>query len=197
MSNTILTPAVALYKAPHFTGYDNNNTITLNADQIGAFTPRPGYLKRYLVPGQNQVQYLLTFEPTSAELLDPNTILGVYVEQNGAGVLIDCISVANLDAALNGTGNITQNYAGGIPLFVSPAAVAYCLVRADNGSSYAHDKVTLDYVLQSYGNIAMRSSFSGISHYTIYSFQPPIPQTPVGPGTSGQTDIISLGACSS
>jgi hypothetical protein len=41
MSNTFLLPVVALYKAPHFTGYDSNNVISINADLVQAFTPRP------------------------------------------------------------------------------------------------------------------------------------------------------------
>lgn len=198
MANTILLAVVALYKAPHFVAYDTNeNQISLNADQIQAFTPRPAWIKRYLVPGQNQIQILLTFEPTSAEVADPNTLTGVYVEQNGLGVVVDCISVANLVAALNGTGSYTQQYPGTPPVFVSPTATGYCLVRADDGSGYAHDKVISDYVTQYVGNIVMRSHFSGITHYSLSSFVPPIPQTPVGPTGSGITDIITSGLCSS
>jgi hypothetical protein len=198
MANTILLAVIALYKAPHFVGYDvNENQISLNADRIGAFTPRPAWIKRYLVPGQNQIQYLLTFEPTSAEVADPNTLTGVYVEQDGLGVVVDCISVANLVAALNGTGSYTQQYTTGVPAFTSPTTTAYCLVRADDGSGYAHNKVESDYVLQYYGNIIRRSYFSGISHYTLNSFTVPVPQTPQPPTGSGVTDIITVGACSS
>lgn len=198
MANTILLAVVALYKAPHFVGYDiTENQISLNADRVQAFTPRNAWIKRYLVPGQNQIQYLLTFEPTSADIADPNTLSGVYIEQDGKGVVIDCISVANLVAALNGTGSYTQQYTSGVPLFVSPTAVAYCLVRVDDGSGYAHAKVETDYVTQYTGNIIRRSFFSGISHYTLFSYTVPIPQTPVGPTGSGVADIITSGQCSS
>ena len=200
MANTILTPAVAIYKAPHFTGYDTNNVITLNGDRVQAFTPRPAWIKRYLVPGQNQIQYLLTFEPSSADLADPNTLTGVYIEQDGQGVVIDCISVVNLNAALNGTGSITQTYAGGIPLFVSPTAVAYCLIRADDGSAYAHGQVSTAYVGQYWGNIRLRSNVSGISHYTIFSFSFPVAQLNIQPGISAANavlDQITAGACTS
>lgn len=201
MANTFLLAAVALYKAPHFTGYDSNNVISLNADNILAFTPRPAWIKRYLVPGQNQIQYLVTFEPSSADLADPNTLLGVYIEEMpGMGVVIDCISVANLNSALNGVGTITQNYASGIPAFTTPTAIAYCLSRADDGSSYAHGQVSVQYVGQYYGNIRLRSNVSGISHYILFSFTFPIAQLNVQPGIAAAAavlDTITAGACTS
>lgn len=198
MANTILLAVVALYKAPHFVGYDTNeNQISINADRVQAFTPRNAWIKRYLVPGQNQIQYLLTFEPTSAELADPNTLSGVYIEQDGKGVVVDCISIANLVVALNGTGSYTQQYTSGVPLFVSPTATAYCIVRQDDGSGYAHAKIETDYVTQYVGNIIRRSWFSNVSHYTVNSFTVPIAQTPVGPTGSGVMDIVVVGSCSS
>jgi hypothetical protein len=203
MANTILTAAYALYKAPHFTGYDANNLITINADLIGAFTPRPAWIKRYLVPGQNQVQYLLTFEPSSADLADPNILTGVYIEQNGVGVVIDCINVANAEAAFNGTGSLTTTYIGqpgGIPLFTTPSAVAYCISRADDGSASAHGLVSQAYVNQYVGNVRLRSNISGISHYTVFSYVFPIAQLcpqPGVPSTSWVADIVTAGACAS
>ena len=203
MANTILTPAYALYKAPHFTGYDSNNQITINADLIGAFTPRAAWIKRYLVPGQNQIQYLLTFEPTSADLADPNILTGVYVEQNGQGVVIDCVSVTNAENAFNGTGSIITTYIGqpgGIPLWTSPVALAYCLSRADDGSTYAHGQVAMQYVNQYTGNIRLRSNISGISHYVLFSYSFPIAQLNVQPGipaANASLDIITAGNCTS
>jgi hypothetical protein len=203
MANTILTAAYALYKAPHFTGYDSNNQITINADLIGAFTPRPAWIKRYLVPGQNQIQYLATFEPSSADLADPNILTGVYIEQNGQGVVIDCINVANAQAAFNGTGSLTTTYIGqpgGIPLWTSPVALAYCLSRADDGSAFAHGQVSTQYVGQYIGNIRLRSNISSISHYILFSYVFPIAQLnpiPGTPSTGWSLDQISAGACTS
>jgi len=203
MANTILTAAYALYKAPHFTGYDSNNQISINADLIGAFTPRPAWIKRYLVPGQNQIQYLVTFEPSSADLADPNILTGVYVEQNGQGVVIDCINVVNAEAAFNGTGSLTTTYIGqpgGIPLFTTPTAIAYCISRADNGSADAHGLISQAYVGQYTGNIRLRSNISGISHYIAFSYTFPIAQlcpTPGLPSTSWQVDVVTAGACTS
>lgn len=199
MANTFLLPAVCLYKAPHFTGYDPNNVISINADRVQALTPRPAWIKRYLVPGQNQIQYLLTFEPSSADLVDPNLLQGVYLEQDGLGFVIDSISVANTNDALNGVGSITQRYGAGIPLFVSPSAIAYCLVRADDGSGYAHDQVVMQYVTQYWGNVRLRSNVSGISHYTLFSFQPIVAQLNIQPGLTPPyvLDTITVGACTS
>lgn len=203
MANTILTAAYCLYKAPHFTGYDSNNLITINADLIGAFTPRPAWVKRYLVPGQNQIQYLVTFEPSSADLADPNILTGVYIEQNGLGVVIDCISVANAEAAFNGTGSLTTTYIGqpgGIPLFTTPAALAYCISRADDGSAGSHGLVSQAYVGQYVGNVRLRSNISGISHYIVFSYVFPIAQLcpiPGTPSTSWIADIVTAGACAS
>lgn len=198
MANTFLLPATCLYKAPHFTGYDANNLVSINADRVQALTPRPAWIKRYLVPGQNQVQYLLTFEPSSADLLDPNLLQGVYLEQDGLGFVIDSISVANTNDALNGVGSITQRYGAGIPLFTTPTAVAYCLVRADDGSAYAHGQVSTQYVTQYYGNVRLRSNVSGISHYILFSFTFPIAQLNIQPGipaSSAVLDQITAGAC--
>ena len=200
MANSYLLSAVALYKAPHFTAYDPNNVISINVDRIQAFTPRPAWIKRYIVPGQNQIQYLLTFEPSSADLLDPNILTGVYIEQDGQGVVVDCINVANFIAAADGAGTIIQTYPAGVPLFITPSALAYCLVRADDGSTAAHGKVSTDYVTQYYGNIRLRSNVSGISHYILFSFTFPVAQlniTPGIPAANAILDTITAGSCTS
>lgn len=190
MAITFIVNAVALYKSPHLiASSDPNNIIGINVDRLQGFSPRLAWVKRYLVPGQNQVQALLTFEPTSAEQLDPNTIVGLYIEIDGQGVVIDCISIANFISVANGVStSFTQTYPGGVPAFVSPVPSAFCVVRADDGSGSAHNNVVKDYVTQYIGNIVLRSNFSGVSHYTMNSYTTPIP---IG------SDIISSGACSS
>ena len=188
MASSYLLSAVALYKAPHFTAFDSNNVITINVDQVAAFTPRPVWITRYLVPGQNQVQYLITFEPTSAQLLDVNTLQGVYVEQNGQGVVVDCISVQNFVTAADNSGTLTQRYGGGVPQFVTPTAIAYCLIRSDDASAYSHGLVSTDYVGQYVGNVIVRSAVSGISHYILFAYSLPVA---IG------TDSITAGACTS
>lgn len=188
MASSYLLAAVALYKAPHFTAFDPNNVISINVDRIMAFTPRPVWIKRYLVPGQNQVQYLITFEPSSADLLDVNILQGVYIEQDGQGVVVDCISVSNFITAADNSGTLTQRYPAGVTAFVSPTANVFCVVRADDGSAGAAGLMSTDYVGQMVGNVQLRSNTSGISHYIINSFTTPFP---IG------SDSISAGACSS
>lgn len=188
MADTFIIAAFALYKATHYTGNDSNNEIGINVSKLQGFSPRLAWLKRYIVPGQNQVQYLLTFEVSSIDQQDPNLLQGVYLEVSGEGVLIDCISVDNFIAAADGTGTITRNYAAGVPAFTSPTPAAYCLVRSDDGSAAAHGDASTDYVGAYIGNMIVRSSFSGVTHYSFNSFTIP---KPLG------TDIISSGVCSS
>lgn len=188
MASSYLLAATALYKAPHFTAYDSNNVITINADRIMAFTPRNAWILRYLVPGQNQIQYLVTFEPTSAQLLDVNTLQGIYVEQDGQGVVVDCISITNFVTAVDTGGSITGKYNGTIPAFVSPTAIAYCISRADDGSGFAHDNVVTDYLLDYVGNVRLRSNISGVSHYIVFSY--------TFPAARG-ADVVTAGACTS
>jgi len=71
MADTYLISAVAIYKATHFTP---NETIAINVARLQGYSPRNAWVKRYLVQGQNQIQYLLDFEPSSADVLDPNIL---------------------------------------------------------------------------------------------------------------------------
>jgi hypothetical protein len=176
MPDTFIISAVAIYKAPHFTGFDSNNEIGINVSKLQGFSPRFAYLKRYLVPGQNQVQYLLTFDVSSVDLLDPNTLTGVYVEVSGEGVLVDCISVDDFIATADGTqAALTRKYASGIPAFVTPTPSTYCITRLDDGSVSAHSQVSTDYVGQYIGNVIMVSRLTGSSIYRISSYTVPIP----------------------
>lgn len=174
MADTYLFQATAIYKAPHYVFNDPNNIIDFNAPKIDAFTPRQCWLRRYLVAGQNQVQYLLTFEVTSADLLDPNILTGIYVEQDGMGVMIDCISIANFNSVANGdTATITPRY-GTPPAFTTPTPSYYCVTRSDDGSGYAHDQVVMQYVGQYIGNVRMKSNVSGVSVYQFQTYTVPI-----------------------
>lgn len=168
MAETIFQ-ATAIYTAGHYTFNDPNNVIELNSTRLQGFTPRNAYLLRYIIPGQNQVQYLLTFEPSSADLADVNTIVGLYVEEDGKGVLIDCISITQFNAVANGTGTIQRRY-GAAPAFTTPTASFWCVTRSDDGSGHAHNKVVMDYVGQYIGNVRMKSNISGTSVYTFQAY---------------------------
>lgn len=168
MAETIF-PVTAIWTNGHYVFNDPNNTITLNSVRLQGFTPRNAWLLRYIVPGQNQVQYLLTFEPTSADLADSNTIQGLYIEEDGKGVLIDCISIDNFDAVANGSGSIQRRY-GAAPAFTNPSANFWCVTRSDDGSAAAHGDVSTDYVGQYFGNVRLKSNVSGTSVYTFQAY---------------------------
>lgn len=171
MAETIFQ-ATAIFSNGHYVFNDPNNVITLNSTRLQGMTPRNAWLLRYLVPGQSQVQYLLTFEPSSADLADPNTIAGLYIEEDGIGVVIDCISITQFTAVANGTGTIQRRY-GAAPAFTNPSANWWCVTRSDDGSAYAHGKLSTDYVGQYIGNVRLKSNTSGTSVYTFQAYGTP------------------------
>ena len=175
MADTFIISGYALYKATHFTGFDNDNQIGINVSKLQGFSPRYAWVKRYLVPGQNQIQFLLTFGPSSAEVTDPNILQGVYIEISGEGVVIDCISVDNFIAAADGLGTITRRYAAGVPAFVSPTPTCYIIARLDDASGSAHNQVVMDYVGQYIGSVQFVSHVTGTSLYKVLSYTVPVP----------------------
>lgn len=172
MADTFIISGYAIYKATHLS---NLEEIGINVSKLQGFSPRYAYVKRYLVPGQNQVQALLTFEPTSDELLDPNTLQGVYVEVSGEGVVIDCISIDNFIAAADGTSTITRRYSGGYPAFTSPTPSCYTVTRLDDGTGFAHDVVVTDYVGQYIGSVKLVNHVTGTGTYQMSSYFRPRP----------------------
>ena len=167
--STILFQATAILKNEQYVFNDPNNVIEFNAVNIDAFSPRNAWLLRYIIPGTNQVQYLITFAPSSADLADSNTIQGLWVEQDGKGVLIDCISLENFNAVANGTGTIQRRY-GAAPAFTTPTPNYWCITRTDDGSTAAHGKVSTDYVGQYIGNVRLKSNTSGQSVYEVRAY---------------------------
>lgn len=184
MADTFLFQATAIYKATHYVFDDvNTRVIDFNAPRIQGFSPRNVWLLRQIIPGQNQIQYLLTFEPSSEQLLDSNTLQGLYVEQDGMGVMIDCISIANFNAVANGTlGGITPRY-GAPPAFTSPTPLYYCVTRSDDGTGFDHDTFVMDYVGQMIGNVRLTSNVTGVSIYRFQAYGTP---RPIG------SDVIAL-----
>lgn len=174
MADTFLFSATAIYQATHYVFDDvNTRVIDLNAPRIGGFSPRNVWLLRYIVPGQNQIQYELTFEPTSDQLADTNTLQGLYVEQDGLGVMIDCISIANFNAVANGTlGGISPRY-GAPPAFTTPTALYWCVTRSDDGTESDHSNITSDYVGQYIGNMRMVGNVTGVSTYRFQAYGTP------------------------
>lgn len=169
MSDTFLFQATAIFRRSQYVFNDPNNTFDFNAAKIDAFSPRNCWLLRQIIPGQNQVQYLITFAPTSADLADTNTIIGLWAEQDGEGVMFDCISIENFNSAANNTGSITRRY-GSPPAFTNPTAAWWCVTRSDDGSGFAHDQVVMAYVGQYVGNVRLKTNTSGVSVYTFQAY---------------------------
>lgn len=160
--------ATAIFKNGKYVFNDPDNEIALNAVNVEAFSPRLVWLLRYLVPGTNQVQYSPTFNPSSADLADVNTLAGLWVEQDGQGVMIDCISIDNFITVANGTGTIQRRY--GVVTFTTPSAACWRITRADDGTASAHGKVSTDYVGQYVGNVRLVSNISGVSVYEVSAY---------------------------
>lgn len=161
--------ATAIYTKGQYVFNDPNNSIDINAAELQAFTPRNCWLLRTIVPGTNRIEYNITFSPSSADLADANTIVGLYIEQDGQGVMIDCISITQFNAVANGTGTIQARY-GAAPAFTSPTTSYWCVTRSDDGSGAAHNDVVMDYVGQYIGNVRLKSNISGTSVYTFQAY---------------------------
>lgn len=171
-------PVTAIYRKSQYVFNDPNNVIDINATLLGPFAPRNVYLLRQINPGTNQVQYLLTFAPSSADLADVNTIQGLWIEEigtNDGGVMIDCISIDNFNLAANGTNTSVQRRYGAAPAFTTPTPACWRITRADAGTAAAHGDVSTDYVGKIYGNVRLVSNTSGISVYEVTAFGTLVP----------------------
>lgn len=193
-----LATAYVIYDGTGATYEGGLKTIQINCDRLRAYSPRPCYLKRRLMPGDGtQIQYLLVIQdinssPTDPEI-DSNTIQGFAIEVDGQDTMIDIVSADALVAACNcpncNTPNanfITRFYTSGISAFTPPVANHFCVTRSDDGSGYAHDKMVMDYTGRYIGNIRMKSNTSGVSVYTFDSFYALARLTPVG------SDVITI-----
>lgn len=155
---------------------DRGMTITLNCDKLNAFSPRPVWLKRFVGPGDGTiVLYEITFNPSSAEILDPNILSGFMIQQEDQTVMIDITSANILQAACDAccggsTTVLANNYAGAPTAFAPPTLTTLCIYRFDDGSAGAHDDFAADYVGQFVGTAQVRSNFSGVSHYTLTTY---------------------------
>jgi hypothetical protein len=174
-------------------------TISINCERLQAFSPRPVWLKRILAPGDGTIiLYEPTFQPTSDELLDSNTLQGYWIEQDGQDVMIDATSVAVFQQACDACCGsvptiVANNYGGNAPAFTPLSINTLCIYRLDDGSAGAHDDFAADYVGKYIGTAVMRSNFSNTSHYTITTYYTYTQFL----GFVEGTDTVYLGACSS
>ena len=192
-----LVSAYLIYDGRSNTYVDNGTYITINCEQLQAFSPVPVWLQRWLPAGDGtDIIYQPTFELTSAEQLQygDNLIQGFWIQQDGAGMMIDIPTASTLidmcDTCCSGSPavTLTRFYTTGIPLFASPTEATYCITRVDDGSAYAHGQFANDYAGQFHGNAKVRSSISGTTLYQVTTFTG-------WPPTAQGSDIVAAGAC--
>ena len=197
-----LVNAYVLYNATTdiYVGNDvPSPTVSINCERLQAYSPRPVWLLRQLAPGDGTViLYEPTFNPSSEELLDSNTLQGMFIIQDDQSIIIDVTTVAAFQAACDACCGevptiIANNYGGNPTPFTPLTLNTFCIYRFDNGSAGAHDAFAADYVGQYVGTAVMRSNFSNTSHYTIQSYWSlqQFQKLLIG------SDTIYTGACSS
>lgn len=176
---------------------DQNQTIQITCEQLNAYSPRRVWLLRQLAPGDGTIiVYTPTFFPTSAEVLDTNTLQGWWIEVGGKDAMIDMASATGLQDACDACCGtvptvITRYYTSGVPSFTQPTISSYCIQRLDDGTTQAVGKIALDYLGQIVGGAVVRSRVTSNTHYTVQSYYSLTQLKPVG------ADIITSGACSS
>jgi hypothetical protein len=197
-----LVTAYVLYDAKTniYVGNDvPSPTVSINCERLQAYSPRPVWLKRMLAPGDGTViLYEPTFNPSSDELLDSNTLQGMFIIQDDSSIIVDVTTVLAFQTACDACCGtvpdiIASNYAGSPPAFSPVTLNTFCIYRFDNGSAGAHDSFADDYVGSFVGTAVMRSNFSNVSHYTISSYYTLAQFTKL----LQTTDTIYTGACSS
>lgn len=194
-----LVNAYVLYDGTtsQYVGDQGGVQISINCERLQAFSPRPVWLKRFLAPGDGTViLYEPTFNPTSAELLDPNILTGFWIEQDSKDVMVDVTTIAAFQQACDACCGsvptiIPSNYNGSPTPFAPLTLNALCIFRLDDGSAGAHDAFADDYVGQFVGTAQMRSNFSNTSHYTISTYYTSTTFPVIG------SDVVNNGACSS
>lgn len=192
-----LVQAYLIYNAQDNTYVDNGTLVTINCDQLQSFTPVECWLQSWLPAGDGtDVIYQLTFDVSSVDLTQygTNLIQGVYIEQNGIGMMIDAADVSTVSTACSAccdsspVATLTRFYTGGIPSFSNPTAATFCITRLDDGSASAHNEAALAYVGSFSGSFKMVSNMSGTSKYQVQSY------TGWPPAARG-TDVVASGAC--
>ncbi len=157
---------------------DTFATVAINCERLQSYSPRPVWLVRELAPGDGTtILYVPTFYPSSDQLLDPNTLPGLWLEVDGLDVMIDVQNqnpTTFITACNSCCGSVptivASNYNGFAPAFVPLALNGLCIYRFDDGSAGAHDAMADDYVGLFVGQMRMSSNLSNTSHYSFRSY---------------------------
>lgn len=198
----VIVYAYVIYNGTENTFVGNDYvTVAINCARLQAFSPRPVWLVRELAPGDGTIiLYVPTFYPNSDQLLDPNTLNGLWVTIDGQDVMLDVQNqspttfITACNACCGSVPTIVaSNFNGSVPVFTPLTLNTFCIYRFDDGSAGAHDAFAAAYVGKYVGTAVMRSNFSNTSHYTIQSFYSLAQFTALLIGT----DTIYQGICAS
>lgn len=173
---------------------DTGTQISINCERLQAFSPRPVWLLRRLFPGDGTtIEYVVTFAPTSVELLDANTLSGFWIEQDDKDVMVDVTTLSAFQAACDACCGtvptiIANQYGGFAPAFTPLTLNSFCIQRLDAGTINAIEQASLDYSNQILGDsLVVKSHITGVSHYSVSTFN----ATVVARGS----DVVTAGLC--
>lgn len=150
--------------------------VTINADDISAYSPRPVVIKRRIAPGSQgvNVNATLTFDICDPEI-DSNSLWGVAVTQHGKTIVLDVLSVEALIEAANAccddeTGVLPGFYTSGIAQIADLTLVKWEIVREDDGTPFAFQQVSLDYLGQYIGGTLYHGGYNPSTGESTYYF---------------------------
>lgn len=194
-----LVYAYVLYNGTSASPVPDYTTVTINCDRLQSYSPRPVWLVRELAPGDGTtILWVPTFSPTSDQLLDPNTIPGLWLEVDGQDVVIDVQNQnpTTFNTACNACCGsvptiVASNYNGLVPAFTPLTINTFCIYRNNTGSAGDHDAFSDDYVGTTIGSVVQARYFSNTSQYTIQSYYTLAQFTKL----LKQGDTIYAGAC--
>lgn len=190
-----------LFRKNHFVGSDPDNIAVINCTLLSSYSPRKGWLLRQKDGRSPDILYWLTFDPDSAAFGDANTLVGWWLEETSEseGMFVDITTADALVEACNcqncdsPTGNLIAGvYGGGIPPFVTPSPVTYCVSRvntlANGGANLTLvQQVVMDYTGQLENlHLISWNAGSGVAKMQGTSYSVP---KPIG------DDIIVAGVC--
>lgn len=198
-----LVNAYVLYNATTDIYVGNNlpaPTVSINCERLQAYSPRPVWLLRLAAPGDGTIiLYEPTFNPSSDQVLDANTLQGMFIIQDDQSIIVDVTTVAAFQAACDaccGTipSIIANNYGGNPTPFTPITTNTFCIFRSDSGSAADHDAMADDYIGSYIGTMQMRSNFSGVSHYTVVTYYSQAQFTAL---LQGSDTLNNTGVCAS
>jgi|SRR5882762_2126697 len=173
---------------------DTGTQISINCERLQAFSPRPVWLLRRLFPGDGTtIDYVVTFAPSSVELLDANTLSGFWIEQDNKDVMVDVTTLAAFQSACDACCGavpaiIANQYGGFAPAFTPLTLNTFCIQRLDSGGVNDINQASLDYQNQVLGgSLLVKSHITGVSHYQFQSYYTTI----VAMGS----DTVAAGVC--